>query len=96
MWLVQKSKEVWKARGCDKPYSELEKEASESQPMRTLLNPDAPDFVMPDDMPAAIAEFARKTSQPVPDTHGRIFRAIQESIALKYACVFETIESLRA
>lgn len=94
MWLVQKSKEVWKARGCDKPYSELEKEASESQPMRTLLNPDAPDFVMPDDMPAAIAEFARKTSQPVPDTHGRIFRAIQESIALKYACVFETIEKL--
>lgn len=94
MWLVQKSKEVWKACGCDKPYSELEKEASESQPMRTLLNPDAPDFVMPDDMPAAIAEFARKTSQPVPDTHGRIFRAIQESIALKYACVFETIEKL--
>ena len=94
MWLVQKSKEVWKARGCDKPYSELEKEASESRPMRTLLNPDAPDFVMPDDMPAAIAEFARKTSQPVPDTHGRVFRAIQESIALKYACVFETIEKL--
>lgn len=94
MWLVQKSKEVWKARGCDKPYSELEKEASESRPMRTLLNPDASDFVMPDDMPAAIAEFARKTSQPVPDTHGRIFRAIQESIALKYACVFETIEKL--
>lgn len=94
MWLVQKSKEVWKAKGCDKSYPELEKAAAESEEMRTLINPDAPDFVMPADMPQAIADFARKNSLPVPDTHGRIFRTIQESIALKYACVFETIEKL--
>lgn len=94
MWLVQKSKEVWKAKGCDKSYRELEDAATNSQSMRTLINPDAPDFVMPEDMPAAIAEFARKNSQNVPETHGQIFRAIQESIALKYACVFETIEKL--
>ncbi len=94
MWLVQKSKESWRSKGCDKSYAELEKAAAESEPMRTLINPDAPDFVMPQDMPGAIAEFARKNSLPVPDTHGRIFRAIQESIALKYACVFDTIEKL--
>ncbi len=94
MWLVQKSKEVWKAKGIDKSYAELEAGAAAAAPMRTLINPDAPDFVMPDDMPEAIAQFARKTSQPVPSSHGEIFRAIQESIALKYACVFGVIERL--
>ncbi len=94
MWLVQKSKEVWKAKGIDQSYPELEAGAAASSAMRTLLNPDAPDFVMPDDMPATIANFAKRVGQPIPETHGQIFRAIQESIALKYACVFETIENL--
>lgn len=94
MWLVQKSKEVWKAKGIDKSYAELEAEAASSQAMRTLINPDAPDFVMPEDMPQAIANYAKNNGLPVPETHGQIFRTIQESIALKYACVFDTIEKL--
>ncbi len=94
MWLVQKSKEVWKAKGIDKSYQELEAAALEAEPFRTVFNPDDPDFVMPADMPAAIAEHSKKTGQPVPETHGQIFRAIQESIALKYAFVFDTIERL--
>ncbi len=94
MWLVQKSKEVWKAKGIDKSYVELESGAAESEAMRTLINPDATDFVMPTDMPNAIANFAKRIGEPIPENHAQIFRAIQESIALKYACVFETIEKL--
>ena len=94
MWLVQKSKEVWNAEGTDMSYPELEKAANESERMRTIINPDAAEFVMPDNMPAAIRAFCEKNSVPAPETHGQIFRAIQESIALKYACVFETIEKL--
>ncbi|MBE6412086.1 MAG: rhamnulokinase [Opitutales bacterium] len=94
MWLVQKSKEVWKAKGIDKSYAELEAEASTIEPMRTIIDPDAPDFVMPEDMPQAIANYAKNKGLPVPETHGQIFRTIQESIALKYAYVFNTIEKL--
>ena len=94
MWLVQKSKEVWKAKGIDKSYAELEAEASKVESMRTIIDPDAPDFVMPEDMPQAIANYAKNNGLSVPETHGQIFRTIQESIALKYAYVFDTIEKL--
>jgi len=94
MWLVQKSKEVWKAKGCDMSYAELQEAELASEPMRTHFNPDAPDFVMPEDMPKAIADHCRANGFKVPETQGQIFRAINESIALKYAFVFETIERL--
>ena len=94
MWLVQKSKEVWKANNCDMGYKELEAEAAKVEPMRTIFDPDAPEFVMPENMPQAIAEHCRKNGLKVPETHGQIFRAIQESIANKYKYVFDTIEKL--
>ena len=94
MWLVQKSKEVWKANNCDMGYQQLEQEAAKVEPMRTIFDPDAPDFVMPENMPLAIAEHCRKNGLKVPETHGQIFRAIQESIANKYKYVFDTIEKL--
>lgn len=94
MWLVQKSKEVWKRNNCDMSYKELEESAEKVEPMRTIFDPDAPDFVMPDDMPKAIADHCRAKGLAVPETHGQIFRAIQESIAAKYKYVFDTIEKL--
>ncbi len=94
MWLVQKSKEVWKKNGTDMSYKELEAAAEKVEPMRTIFDPDAPDFVMPDDMPKAIANYCRTIGLAVPETHGQIFRAIQESIACRYKYVFETIEKL--
>lgn len=94
MWLVQKSKEVWKANNCDMSYAELEAEARKVEAGRTIFDPDAPDFVMPADMPQAIASHCRAKGLKVPETRGQIFRAIQESIAHKYKYVFETIENL--
>lgn len=94
MWLVQKSKEVWKAEGSDMSYKELEAAAEKVEPMRTIFDPDAPDFVMPENMPKAIAEHCRAKGLAVPETHGQIFRAIQESIANKYKYVFGTIGRL--
>lgn len=94
MWLVQKSKEVWKREGTDMSYRELEAAADKVEPFRTVFDPDAPDFVMPENMPKAIAEHCRAKGLKVPETHGQIFRAIQESIANKYKYVFDTIEKL--
>ncbi len=94
MWLVQKSKEVWKANNCDMSYRELEAEAEKVEAGRTIFDPDAPDFVMPENMPKAIADHCRAKGLNVPETHGQIFRAIQESIANKYKYVFNTIERL--
>ncbi len=94
MWLVQKSKEVWKANNCDMSYKELEAEAEKVEAGRTIFDPDAPEFVMPENMPKAIADHCKAKGLNVPETHGQIFRAIQESIANKYKYVFDTIEKL--
>ena len=94
MWLVQKSKEAWAKEGRDTDYKTLEAAAAQSEAMRTIIDPDAPDFVMPENMPRAIANYCSARNIPVPQDQGQLFRAIQESIALKYAYVFKTIEDI--
>lgn len=94
MWLVQKCKEIWKSEGTDMSYANLERGALESPAMRTIFDPDHQDFVMPENMPEAIRSHCRQRGIPVPENHGQIFRAIQESIAAKYAYIFSKMESL--
>jgi len=45
-------------------------------------------------MPTAIAEYAKRTGQPVPETVGQFVRCIVESLALKYWWVIERIQEL--
>ncbi len=94
MWLVQKCKEAWQREGRDMSYSELEEAAARAEPGRTIFDTDAPDFVMPDDMPKAIENYCSSHSIPVPRNQGEMFRSIQESIADKYAKVFKRLERL--
>lgn len=94
MWLVQKSKEVWQRDNCDVGYRELEQAAAKVEPYRTIFDVDSPDFSMPDDMPKAIMEHCRLRGLNVPQTQGELFRAIQESIAAKYAKVFAKMKSI--
>ena len=60
-----------------------------------LLDPDAPEFVSPDDMPQAIRRYARQTGQRVPEDPGQIARACLESLALKYRLVLGQLNELR-
>jgi rhamnulokinase len=45
-------------------------------------------------MPAAMDDFCERTEQPEPATPGGYTRAVLESLALKYRCVLESLESL--
>ncbi len=46
------------------------------------------------DMPASIAEYCRRTDQPVPDSPGAFTRAIYESLTLKYRVILRNMTSL--
>ena len=94
MWLVQKCKEVWAREGRDMGYRELERAAAESEPKRTIFDVDSPEFAMPENMPLAIEEYCRANSLKIPRTQGEMFRAIQESIAAKYAKVFSNMKKI--
>jgi rhamnulokinase len=94
LWLVQRCKRSFDARGLDHDYSELVRLGEQSPALRSLIDPDDSRFLSPPDMPNAIQDFCRETGQPVPKSEGELVRCCLESLALKYAVVLEQLEQL--
>ncbi len=88
LWLIQESRRQWKREGKEFSFAALETAALASKPFACFIDPDAPDFVQPGDMPGRIRAYCARTGQPVPQTEGEIVRCIYESLALKYKAVF--------
>jgi sugar (pentulose or hexulose) kinase len=94
LWLIQESRRYYNKNGADYSFADLENAARESKPFVSLINPNDPMFVAPDDMPLKIQEYCRKTGQPVPETQGEVLRCIYQSLACEFARTFESISEL--
>ena len=94
LWLVQRCKRSFDARGSTYDYGQLVTLAEQAPPLRSLIDPDDSRFLSPLDMPSAIQEFCRETGQPAPRTEGELVRCCLESLALKYAVVLDQLEQL--
>ncbi len=94
LWLVQECRRDFERHGQVIEYDELTRLATESEPFRTLINPDHEPFAKPGDMPAKIAEFAVKTGQPTPTNAGQFVRCCLESLAMAYRRVLGLLERL--
>jgi rhamnulokinase len=94
LWLVQRCKRSFDAKGRVRSYAELESLAAKAKPLRSLINPNDSRFLNPPDMPKAIQAFCRETGQPVPRTEGEILRCARESLALMYREVLGALEEL--
>ncbi len=94
LWIIQESRRVWKDQGMDYSYSELEKLALEAPALACFIDPDAPEFSVPGDMPTLIQSFCRNTNQLVPETVGEITRCIYESLALKYHFAMQQLATI--
>jgi rhamnulokinase len=81
--------------GLRTSYDELVHLAEQAEPFRSLIDPDAREFAYPQDMPRQIAEYCRRTGQPIPDNPGRVARCILESLALAYRSVIAEIPEIR-
>jgi rhamnulokinase len=68
--------------------------AEQAAPLRSLVDPDAPDFLNPDDMRAALRAYCRRTGQAEPVDVGALVRCCLESLALKYRWVITALEQL--
>ena len=79
LWIVQECRRQWAKEGKKYDFAALEKLAADAPPFVSLINPDDPRFLSPDDMPKKIAEFCAETGQPVPANHGAYIRCIYES-----------------
>jgi len=91
LWLIQESKRYWAAEGNDINYGEMASLAAEETPFRSLIDPDDARFVEPGRMPEKIRSYCRDTDQPLPESPGQVIRCIYESLALRYAEVWERL-----
>lgn len=90
MWLLERCRAEWP----ETDYSKITAEAERAEPFRSVINPDAQCFANPASMTEAIAEYCRRTGQPVPETVGQYARCIFESLALRYRQVTEMLKTL--
>jgi rhamnulokinase len=94
LWLVQECRRCWEKSGKKYDYDELVPLAEAAPAFASLVDPDDPAFLLPPNMPAAIADFCRKKGQRAPADPGSIVRCCLESLALKYRFVLEGLEAL--
>jgi rhamnulokinase len=94
LWLVQECRRAWERAGQSYSYEELMKLAAAAPELGSIVNPDHDSFILPADMPAALADFCTKTGQPPPLEPGAVVRCALESLALRYRWVLERLEEL--
>ncbi len=94
MWLLQECRRVWNQSGKSWGWDDLDAFSAAAEPRRSLVDPDAADFLAPDNMPEAICGFCRRASQPVPDSEGAVLRCALDGIALKFRHVLGMCEEL--
>jgi rhamnulokinase len=97
LWLLQACRRDWARAGHTYEYADLMRAAEDDRcAFASLFDPDDPAFFHPEEMPAAIAAYCRRTAQPEPDSPAAFTRAILESLAFKYRVVLDWLEELTA
>jgi rhamnulokinase len=94
LWLLQESRRQWQREGRQLTWEQMLAEAGSAAPLASLIDPDAPQFMQPGDLPGAIRSFCASTGQPIPVTVGAMVRCCLESLALKYRMVLQALEDL--
>lgn len=94
LWLLQACRRDWAAEGVDLSYETLVAGAEAAPAFGAMIDPDHPSFLNPEHMPRAIADYCRRTAQPVPATPAHVARALFESLALTYRMVIEWLEEV--
>jgi rhamnulokinase len=94
LWLVQECRQEWLKRGEDHSYADLTQLAAQAEPLISIIDPSAPEFGKPGDMPARIREFCVKTGQKTPESKGQVVRCALESLALSYRRTLDELEHI--
>jgi len=94
LWIVQELGRLYKSRGQDISFEDMENAAEASTPFAHRIDPDDPVFFSPGNMEDAITGHCREWGGAVPQTMGQTIRCVLESLAFKYRWAIEKIEGL--
>jgi len=92
LWILQECRRQWAREGTDLQYAELVQLAAAEPGVRTVINPDAPEFLSPGDMPSRIRNYCTRRGLTVPESIGALTRCIIDSLALGYRAVVDDLE----
>ncbi len=95
MWIIQECRRDWIKNGINISWDGVVIEAQKAEPLRSIIDPDAPEFYAGGNMEKKIQDYCRRTNQPVPETIGQVARCVYESLALKYRHALEGLERMK-
>ena len=94
LWLVQECRRAWNQGVRTWSWEDLNRLAAAAKPLLSFINPDAADFLSPENMPRAITDFCGRAGQAVPRDEGAVLRCALDSIAMKFRQVLGACEEL--
>ncbi|RZS91056.1 rhamnulokinase [Motilibacter rhizosphaerae] len=94
LWLLQECLRTWTNEGHAPDLASLLAEAAALPRLRWVVDPDAPEFLPPGDMPARIRAASLAVSGDAPRTPAEHVRCIIDSLALAYRRVLRTVQAL--
>lgn len=94
LWLLQECRRIWLQEGRECSWTQMVQDAEAADPLVSLINPDASEFVAPQKMPLAIRKFCGDSGQTIPRSDGDVTRCALESLALRYRMVLNWTEEL--
>jgi rhamnulokinase len=94
LWILESCRREWASRGLDLDHETLLARAGEIRGFSGFLYPDHPRFFNPASMIAEVETALRETGHDAPTDPVALAKVILDSLALRYASVLRTIESL--
>jgi len=94
LWLLQESVRTWRHAGLQPDLSDLLRQAADRPALRSIIDPDDPNLLLPGDIPEHIRTQCRLTGQPVPADAPAMVRCILDSLALAHGETLSLAERL--
>jgi rhamnulokinase len=94
LWLVQQCRATWRKAGRDYSYGQLVELAEAAPALRSFVNPNRAEFLVPGDYPVLVRDMCAESGQPVPEDEGAVVRVILESLAMEYRVIFDQLAGL--
>ena len=94
LWILQETRREMIQQGSKLEYTDLVRAAEGAPRLRSLIDPNASEFLKPGQMIEKIQSFCRRTSQPIPEDAASLARCILESLALSYTTQLDQLSTL--
>jgi rhamnulokinase len=94
LWVLESCRQEWQEAGSPVGYETLLRQVSEIDEVPPLVFTDHASLFCPESMSRAVAELLAATGQRMPASPAGLAKCILDSLALRYASVIDTVESL--